>query len=69
MVEITKALDLCMLKSKPNASKVVEITLGKNKEVKKPVAKFLIHIVELLLGINCRYIFSNMQRRGITCNL
>jgi hypothetical protein len=53
-----------MLKSKPNACKVVETTLGKNKEVKKPIAKFIIHIVELWLGMNCRYTFSNMQRWG-----
>jgi hypothetical protein len=53
-----------MLNPKSNAFKVVETTLGKIKEVKKPVAKFLIHIVELWLGMNCRYTFSNMQRWG-----
>lgn len=64
MVETTKALDLCMLNSKSNALRVVETTLGKITEVKKPVAKFIIHIVEFWLGMNCRYVFSNMERWG-----
>jgi hypothetical protein len=64
MVETTKALDLCMLKPKSNAIRVVEATLGKVTEVKKPVSKFIIHIVELWLGMNCRYVFSNMGRWG-----
>ena len=63
-VETTKALDLCMLKPKSNALRVVEATLGKITEVKKPVSKFIIHIVELWLGMNCRYVFSNMGRWG-----
>jgi hypothetical protein len=62
--ETTKALDLCMLKPKSNALRVVETTLGKIKEVKKPVLRFVIHIVELWLGMNCRYVFSNMERWG-----
>lgn len=53
-----------MLKPKSNALRVVEATLGKVTKVKKPVAKFVIHIVELWLGMNCRYTFSNMQRWG-----
>ena len=53
-----------MLKTKPNALKVVETTLGKITGVKKPVTKFVIHIVELWLGMNCRYVFSNMERWG-----
>lgn len=53
-----------MLKRKSNALRVVEATLGKITEVKKPVAKFIIHIVELWLGMNCRYVFSNMDRWG-----
>lgn len=53
-----------MLKEKSNALRVVEITLGKVTKVKKPVAKFVIHIVELWLGMNCRHTFSNMQRWG-----
>jgi hypothetical protein len=53
-----------MLKTKSNALKVVEATLGKVTGVKKPVAKFVIHIVELWLGMNCRYVFSNMERWG-----
>ena len=64
MVETTKALDLCMLKPKSNAIRVVEATLGKVTEVKTPVLKFIIHIVELWLGMNCRYVFSNMGRWG-----
>ena len=54
-----------MLKSKSNAVGVVETTLGKIKGVKKPVSKFVIHIVELWLSMNCRYVFSNMGRWGI----
>lgn len=53
-----------MLKPKSNALRVVESTLGKATKVKKPVAKFVIHIVELWLGMNCRYVFSNMERWG-----
>lgn len=53
-----------MLKPKSNALRVVEATLGKITKVKKPVAKFVIHIVELWLGMNCRYVFSNMERWG-----
>jgi hypothetical protein len=53
-----------MLKPKSNALRVVETTLGKITEVKKPVAKFIIHIVELWLAMNCRYVFSNMERWG-----
>jgi hypothetical protein len=53
-----------MLITKPNALRVVEATLGEIKKVKKPVSKFIIHIVELWLGMNCRYVFSNMERWG-----
>lgn len=53
-----------MLKPDSNALRVVEATLGKITEVKKPVSKFIIHIVELWLGMNCRYVFSNMERWG-----
>jgi len=53
-----------MLKPQSNALRVVEATLGKVKKVKKPVSKFIIHIVELWLGMNCRYVFSNMERWG-----
>jgi hypothetical protein len=53
-----------MLKPKPNALRVVEATLGKVNKVKKPVSKFIIHIVELWLGMNCRCGFSNMERWG-----
>lgn len=53
-----------MLKTKSNALRVVEATLGKVRGVKKPLSKFIIHILELWLGMNCRYVFSNMQRWG-----
>jgi len=53
-----------MLKPKSNALRVVEATLGKVTEVKKPIAKFIIHIMELWLGMNCRCVFSNMERWG-----
>ena len=63
-METTKALDLCMLKPESNALRVVEATLGKITVVKNPVSKFIIHIVELWLGMNCRYVFTNMERWG-----
>src|SRR4249919_1194896 len=53
-----------MLNSKSNAIRVAEAALCKITEVKKPVAKFIIHIVELWMGMNCRYVFSNMERWG-----
>ncbi len=53
-----------MLKTQSNALKVVEATLGKVTGVTKPVSKFIIHTVELWLGMNCRYVFSNMERWG-----
>jgi hypothetical protein len=53
-----------MLKTKSNALRVVEATLSKVTGVKKPVSKFITHIVELWLGMNCRYVFSNMERWG-----
>lgn len=53
-----------MLKTKSNALEVVRTTLSKVTAVKKPVSKFIIHIVELWLGMNCRYVFSNMERWG-----
>jgi len=53
-----------MLKKKSNALRVVEATLSKVTGVKKPNSKFIIHIVELWLGMNCRYVFRNMERWG-----
>lgn len=53
-----------MLNSKSNALRVAEATLSKVKKVSRPVAKFVLHILELWLGMNCRYVFSNMQRWG-----
>ncbi len=53
-----------MLNTKSNALRVVEATLGKITKVDKPVSKFIIHIVMLWLAMNCRYVFSNMERWG-----
>ena len=53
-----------MPKKKSNALQVAETTLNKVTGVKKPVSKFIIHIVELWLGMNCRYVYSNMERWG-----
>lgn len=54
-----------MLKPKSNALEVIRITLGKITGVRKPVSKFVIHILELWLGMNCRYVFTNMERWGV----
>jgi hypothetical protein len=53
-----------MLISKSNALQVAEATLGKVKKVSRPVTKFIFHILELWLSMNCRYVFSNMERWG-----
>ena len=53
-----------MLKNKSNALQVAETTLGKVTGVSKPVSKFIIHTIELWFGMNCRYVFSNMERWG-----
>lgn len=53
-----------MLNTNTNALGVVETTLCKFTSLKKPVAKFIFYIVELCLGMNCRYVFSNMERWG-----
>ena len=45
-----------MVKPKSNALRVVEATLGKVTEVKKPVSTCIIHIVELWLGMNYRHV-------------
>lgn len=51
-----------MLNPKSNALEVVKTILGKINKVNKPVSKFVIHLVELWLWMNCRYVFSNMER-------
>ena len=53
-----------MLKKKSNARSVVEATLDKISGLSRPAKKFIIHIVDLWLGMNCRYRFSNMVRWG-----
>ncbi len=54
-----------MLKKKSNAQSVVEATLVKSKILSLPVRKFIIHIVDLWLSMNTRYVFSNMERWGL----
>ena len=53
-----------MLHIRSNALRVVEATLGKVKKVSLPLTKFIVHVVELWLSMNCRYVFTNMQRWG-----
>jgi hypothetical protein len=53
-----------MLYTKSNALQVAEATVCKVKEVSRPVAKFVVHILELWLSMNCRYVFTNMERWG-----
>jgi len=53
-----------MLKRKSDALRVVGATLGKITGLKRPAAKFVIHMVDLWLGMGCRYVFSNMERWG-----
>ena len=51
-----------MLYSKSNALRVAEATVGKIKTVSRPTVKFILHILELWLSMNCRYVFTNMER-------
>lgn len=53
-----------MLITKSNALQVAGATVHKVKEVSKPVAKFIVHILELWLSMNCRYVFTNLERWG-----
>ena len=53
-----------MVYTKSNALQVAEATIGKVKVVSGPVAKFVVHILELWLSMNCRYVFTNMERWG-----
>lgn len=53
-----------MVYSKSNALHVAETTVSKVKGVSRPVAKFVVHILELWLSMNCRYVFTNMERWG-----
>lgn len=53
-----------MLYTKSNALQVAEATVSKVKEVSRPVATFVVHILALWLSMNCRYVFTNMQRWG-----
>ncbi|MGI0063219.1 MAG: hypothetical protein ACREBA_12275, partial [Nitrosotalea sp.] len=53
-----------MLKQNPNALDTAKAVLSEDKKVKRPVSKFFIHMLELWLGMGCRYTFSNMERWG-----
>ncbi|MEO8766547.1 MAG: hypothetical protein ABI416_19760 [Ginsengibacter sp.] len=53
-----------MLKTKSNALLIVEATPGIITGEKKPVAKFVTHIVELWPGTKCRYVFCNLSWWG-----
>lgn len=53
-----------MVYAKSNALQVAEATVHKVKEVSRPVVKFVVHILELWLSMNCRYVFTNMERWG-----
>jgi hypothetical protein len=53
-----------MLNSKSNALQVACATVGKVNKVSGPLKKFVVHILELWLSMNCRYVFTNMQRWG-----
>lgn len=53
-----------MVYSKFNALQVAEATLGKVKKVSKPVGGFVLHILALWLSMNCRYVFTGMERWG-----
>jgi DDE superfamily endonuclease len=53
-----------MLKPISNALEVVRTTLGKIKNISRPVSKFILHLLPLWLVLNCRYVFTNFQRWG-----
>ena len=53
-----------MLKTISNACGVCSAALGKIKKVSKPTRNFIVHILCLWLSMNCRYVFTNMQRWG-----
>jgi hypothetical protein len=53
-----------MLKPISNAFEVVRTTLGKIKEARQPVTKFVLHVIPLWLSMNCRYVFMNLGRWG-----
>jgi Transposase DDE domain len=53
-----------MLKTISNAFEVVRTTLGKIKNISRPVSKFILHLLPLWLALNCRYVFTNFHRWG-----
>ncbi|MEI6950856.1 transposase [Paraflavisolibacter sp. H34] len=53
-----------MLNIISNAVGVCSAALSKIKKVSQPVTKFVLHILPLWLGMNCRLTFMNMQRWG-----
>lgn len=53
-----------MPKNKPTVRDVVSATLNKFIKVSQPQRNFFIHIFELWASMNCRYVFSYMERWG-----
>ena len=53
-----------MPKKQSTVQSVVRATLDKISSVTLPNRKFIIHIFELWLSMNCRHVFSNMGRWG-----
>jgi hypothetical protein len=53
-----------MPKNKSTVPDVVTSTLDKITKVSLPKRKFIFHIFELWISMNCRYVFTNMERWG-----
>ncbi len=53
-----------MPKNKSTVLDVVSATLDKVSKVSVPQRKFIFHIFELWISMNCRYVFTNMERWG-----
>jgi hypothetical protein len=53
-----------MPKKQSTVQSVVSATLDKITGITLPKRKFIFHIVELWLSMNCRYVFTNMERWG-----
>jgi hypothetical protein len=53
-----------MPKIKSTVLDVVSATLDKITDLSLPKRKFIFHIFELWISMNCRYVFTNMKRWG-----
>lgn len=53
-----------MPKKETTVLSVVSATLDKISEVSAPKRKFIFHIFELWISMNCRYVYTNMERWG-----